>query len=469
MMKRPPNILLLQGEDVGRHLGCYGDACARTPHLDQLAAEGVRYANAFSHAPVCAPSRGGMVLGCHPWTVGNHHMRSTLLGPPRCFTHELRDAGYHVSWPTKLDFNFEPLDGWCDDQDPWWDKPPPRQPFLLYENFHQTHESRMFGEPPDWNDNAGFDFPESLRHAPGELPVPPYFPDIPELREQLRAYYDAFTAIDNRIGRRLRWLDRHGLRDNTIVIFLSDHGRGLPREKRWCYGAGLHLPLIIRWPGRLAPGGVRDELVAWVDIAPTLLSLAGARVPEHYQGQAFLGDAQAPPREYVFAGRDRMDEVFDKVRVVRDRKFHYIRNDAPGLPWAQCQSYMENQPAVPVMRALHAEGRLHGDAALFFQPAKPAEELYDAEDDPHMLRNLAGDPAHAATLARLRAALDAHLRRFGDLGDTDELELVRRGLVADRIDEYRARPCSLPPEQRIGPAPVPITLEEARPWLEQPL
>ena len=463
-MSKPLNIMLLQGEDIGRHLGCYDDSCARTPNLDRLAAEGARFTNAFSHAPVCAPSRGGMVSGCYPWSIGNHYMRCTLQTPPRTFTHELKDAGYHVSWPTKLDFNFDPLEGWCDDEDPWWEKPAPERPFMVYQNFSETHESRMFRQSPDWHDPDYF-IPEEMRHNPGQVPVPPYLPDTPELRRQVTQYYDACSYIDAQIGKRLQWLDDNGLRDNTIVIFLSDHGRGLPREKRWCYDAGLHLPLIIRWPGAIAPGSVVDELVAWVDIAPTLLSVAGVKVPGYYQGQVFLGREKAVPRKYVFAGRDRMDEVFDKVRVARDAKFHYIRNDFPGLPYAQKQSYMEQQPVVPVMRKMYAEGRLHGDEAAFFQVAKPAEELYNANVDPHMLHNLAAYPDYAATLGRMRAALDQHLNTVGDMGDVDESELIRHGILTDRLAEYRARVPQdpLPPEQQIGPVDIPTTLEEARP------
>ena len=468
-MSRPWNIMLLQCEDTGRHFGCYGDTYARTPNLDQLAAEGTRFTNAFSHAPVCAPSRGGMVTGCYPWTIGNHYMRCTLRTPPRCFTHELVDAGYHVSWPTKLDFNFEPMEGWCTNQDPWWEKPAPEEPFFVYENFALTHESRMFKEVPEWHGTA-FPCPDDSRHDPEMAPVPPYLPDTPELRRQLATYYDAVSAIDHQIGERLRWLDENGMLDNTVVILLSDHGRGLPREKRWCYDAGIHLPLIIRWPGRLAAGAVADQLVAWVDIAPTILSLAGVPVPEHYQGQVFLGENKAPERRYVFAGRDRMDEVFDKQRCARDRRFHYIRNDAPGLPWAQRQWYMEQQPVMPVARKLHAEGKLSGDEAVFFAKDKPVEELYDAEADPHGLHNLADDPAHAEDLARMRGAVEGILARHGDMGATDESVWIEKGVLTDRLQEYRdrvPREPILPPEQQIGPDPLPTTLEDARPWLRE--
>ena len=294
-------------------------------------------------------------------------------------------------------------------------------------------------------------------------PVPPYLPDIPELRDQLAAYYDALSAIDTQIGECLQWLEKHGLNENTVVILLADHGRGLPREKRWCYDAGLHLPLIIRWPGQMEAGSVSDELVAWVDIAPTILSLAGIQKPEQYHGQVFLGKKRAPERNTIFAGRDRMDGVFDKQRVARDRRFHYIRNDAWWLPWAQEQWYMEQQPIMPIMRSMHAEGLLSGHEAIFFQPQKPVEELYDAWEDPCMLHNLADDPEHKDTLIRLRSELGAFLTQRGDLGDTDERVLIERGVVTDRIEEMErgTRVTDHTEAHFIGPRPVPVTLEEA--------
>ncbi len=456
------NIMLLQGEDVGRHLGCYGDSAARTPHLDQLAAEGRRYANAFTHAPVCAPSRGGMVSGRYPYSLGNHHMRSTLANPPRTFAEELREAGYFVNWNTKLDFNFDPRDGWRDEASAWYEKPAPEQPFFLYENFDITHESRMFPDVADALDNPPPEATDLEPHDPSKLTPPPHLSDCPELRGQLAKYYNAYSVLDAQVGARLRWLDEQGLRDNTIVVFLSDHGRGFPREKRWCYDAGLHLPLIVRWPGELEPGTVSDELVAWVDIAPTLLSLAGVAIPEDYQGQVFLGEQAAPPRHCVFAGRDRMDEVFDRVRVVRDKRWHYIRNYAPKLPWAQCQHYMEQQEIMGVMREKWRKGELHGDELAFFREEKPAEELFDTDADPDCMNNLADVPSLAPVLERLRSELDRHLQTVNDLGSVTEEELVERGLLEDRLPEYREHRSECPPERILGPAPFPMTLREAR-------
>lgn len=463
-----PNILLLQGEDIGRHQGCYGDLKAHTPNLDRLAEEGVRYTQAFTHAPVCAPSRGGMVTGRYPYSLGNHHMRSSLAQPPRTFTQELRDAGYYVNWNTKLDFNFTPQEDWRDEASNWYDKPAPEQPFFLYENFSVTHESRMFPQKPEWHKDIpeaeGIPMPD-----PSTLEVPSHLTDCPEVRLEIAQYYQAMSILDAQVGNRMKWLEDQGLRDTTIVIFLSDHGRGLPREKRWCYDAGLHLPLIIRWPGRVDAGTVRNELIAWVDIAPTILSLAGASIPEDYQGRCFLGKDRSAPRECVFAGRDRMDEVFDRVRVVRDSRWHYIRNFAPNLPWAQYQQYMEQQEIMGVMREQFRKGELKGAEIAFFEPSKPEEELFDVERDPECLHNLATDPEQAGALQLMRERLDAHLQEVGDLGEITEEELIERGILEDSLTQYYARRELTDRSLVLGSYPFPTTLRDAQEagWVKQ--
>lgn len=461
-MKKPINIMLLQCEDTGRHFGCCGEPGASTPNIDAFAREGTRFTNGFTHAPVCAPSRGGMVTGRYPYSLGNHHMRSTLAFDPGLFTDELRKAGYFVNWHSKLDFNFDPPEGWRDADHAWVDGDPPGQPFFVYENFFRTHESCMFSELSEAHTEV---LPESAGAADIDadaLAAPPYLSDGPELRYELKRYADSLAISDAMIGRRLKWLDDHGLRENTLVILLSDHGRGLPREKRWCYDAGMHLPLIVRCPGVTEPGTVCDDLVAWVDIAPTILSLAGVPIPDSYQGQVFLEPDKSPARECVFGGRDRMDEVFDRVRIVRDKQWHYIRNDFPELPWAQCQNYMEQQPVMRRMREKWKAGELEGDEAVFFAEKKPREELFQVESDPHCLRNLADDPAVADVLERMRNRLDTHLTEVGDLGRISEEELIEQDVVTNRLEDYRqGRPPVLRPEDHPGPHPFPATLREA--------
>lgn len=455
-----PNFILLIGEDAGRALGCYGDPDAKTPNLDRLAAEGCRYDNAFSTAPVCAPSRCALVTGQYAWSIGTHHMRSTLLSPPPVFTELLRKAGYYVNWENKTDFNFEPPETFADECKPWLDDLRndrlPDKPFFLYHNFNVTHESTMWAKPWDGRGAVG----ERLenRHLlspdqqvdPATVRVPAYLPDTPEVRANIARFYEALAIEDRKIGDVLDAIDNSPHRDNTIVIYLTDHGRGLIREKRWLYGAGIHLSLVIRWPKGIKPGSVSDEMVSWVDVAPTLLSLAGVDKTDAMHGRVFLGSQQGSPRQYVFAGRDRMDEAFDRCRAVRDKRWHYIRNYFPQLPYCQRNQYMENMETVRVLREMNARGELTDAQRLWMSPTKPAEELYDALVDRDMVHNLAADPAYADTLARMRRALDDELARHGDLGEIPERELINRGLVKDRLGEYGAWIEPLPEHLRVG-------------------
>ncbi|MDX2035554.1 MAG: sulfatase [Isosphaeraceae bacterium] len=437
-----PNIVWIVGEDMGPELGCYGDPQADTPNIDRLAREGRRYTHAYTHAPVCAPSRSGLVTGIYPTSLGTHHMRSTMLTPPPLFTHELKKAGYFVAWPGKTDFNFAvPKDGFDTTVD-WTKKPeilPTDRPFFAYINFTISHESQIRKIDPkkyeEWMSRLG----STRRHDPSRMKLPAYTPDTPETRSDLASYYDLVSVVDGEVGKVLELLDRLGLREKTVVIFTGDHGRGLPRSKRWIYEQGTHVPLIVRWPGTIAPGEVSPDLVSFIDFAPTTLSIAGAPIPERFQGQVVFGPHAAPPRKYVYAARDRMDEAEDRIRGVRDARFRYIRNYHPELPYAQRIAYMEEMPTMRVWRELHAAGKLTPAQELFFAPQKPNEELYDVENDPDEVRNLANDPRHAAKLEELRKAMDAWQAKFGDLGAVPERDLIRRGLVADRLAEYEKR------------------------------
>ena len=465
----PPNILLIVAEDSGRLFGCYGNRYAATPHVDGLAADGCRFDQAWSTAPVCAPSRSSIITGQHPIKIGTHHMRSRLLRPPRLFTQELRDAGYFVSWPGKTDFNFEPPAGFCDDTEPWEGRLErgelPRKPWLLYTNLTETHESGMW--PVGEERGGGVVEARAPRISdPGEAPVPPYLPDEPAVRGDVARHHDNLAVIDGRVGRILRALRRSGEEDDTVVIFLADHGRGLPREKRWCYPAGLHMPLLVRAPGLLRPGSVDDRLVSWVDVAPTILSIAGIRVPDAYDGASFLdtpeagAEAAGPDAErFVYAARDRMDEAFDRVRCVGDGRWHYIRNGCPGLPYAQRISYMENMESMRLLRDLHHRGLLKPEQEAFMAERKPPEELYDLQTDPHCLRNLAADPGRGGVRRRLAAALEAWLREVDDRGAIPERQLIDDGLVEDRLGSYA---------ERIEPLPSPLDRDFPLTVLEMP-
>src|SRR6185369_8827595 len=234
-------------------------------------------------------------------------------------------------------------------------------------------------------------------------------------------------------------LERQKVADNTIVFFFGDHGRGLPRAKRWVYDSGIHIPLLVRWPGKIKPGTVREDLVSLIDFAPTVLSLAGLEVPDSMQGQDFLGSGADTERKYVFAARDRIDEAYDRIRAVRDKRFKYIRNYHPEVPCMQPIASLEEMPTMRVWRGLHAEGRLRGPQNHVFAPIKPAEELFDVENDPHEISNLADAARHQQKLFELREALEEWMAETKDLGTVSESELIGRGLVKDVVKEYRRR------------------------------
>ena len=451
-----PNILWISTEDLSPDLGAYGDAYAVTPTLDRLAREGARFTHAFSAAPVCAPSRSSIITGMYPTTIGSMHMRSKAVPPAgvKAFTEYLRAAGYYCTNRSKTDYNFEappsnrpPDTVWNESSEKahWRNRSDPQQPFFAVFNILTTHESQIRLEDSQFaRVTAALD--PAARHDPARARIPPYYPDTPLVRKDWARYYDLISTMDGQVNAILQQLADDGLADRTIVFFWGDHGRGLPRGKRFVYDSGLKVPLIVRWPGTIAAGSVVDDLVSLMDLGPTVLTLARVPVPPHMQGRAFLGQGKPPARQYVFAHRDRMDEAYDMMRAVRDKQFRYIRNFYPGRPYAQHIEYMEEMPTMREWRRRYKEhmnalspdyGRaLNPVQLLFFAPEKPAEELYDVLQDPHETRNLASAPEHQAVLARMRQALDDWQKATGDLGLVPEAELrerMRPGGVWERV------------------------------------
>lgn len=425
-----PNILWITCEDMSPDLGCFGDAYARSPNLDALAARGVRYTNVFSIAGVCAPSRSAIITGMYPCSIGTHHMRCKGVPPAyvKCFTEYLRAAGYYCTNNVKTDYNFDaPVTAWdeCSNK-AHWRKRAPGQPFFAVFNITTTHESQIRCTDEQFARHMARVRPED-RHDPLKAVLPPYYPDTPIVRNDWARYHDLITAMDLQAADLLGELEKDGLADETIVFFYSDHGRGLPRAKRWLYDSGLHVPLIIRWPDGRGAGTSCDDLVSFVDLGPTVLSLAGVRPPEHMQGKAFLGEHKAEsPRDHIFAARDRMDETYDIIRAVRDKQYKYLRNFKPGRPYAQYIDYMEQMPTMKEMRRLNKAGELAGPQKVFFLPEKPEEELYDTAADPHEVSNLAARPDQAARLERMREVLDEWMKATGDLALVPEAELNER-------------------------------------------
>ena len=451
----PLNILWISCEDMSPDLGCYGDVYADSPNIDRLASQGCRYTRAFVSYPVCSPTRSSIITGMHPSTLGTMHMRTGMknyeaVPPPeaRCFTEALRASGYYCTNHTKTDYQFAPpFLAWDANRGDWHNADRPADaPFFSVINFTVTHESRCW---PRKN--------EQLVHDPAKAPLPPFYPDTPLVRENVARYYDNITQLDGLVGYVLKRLEDDGLADRTVAFFWSDHGRGLPRYKRWPHDSGLLVPLIVRWPGQIAPGSVCDDLINLIDLAPTVLSITGNTVPPHMQGRVFLGPKKATPREYVFGGRERMDLTSDEhIRTVRDKRYRYIRNFTPERPYAQVIPYMERMPIMQEWRRLDAEGLLTGPQKLFFRKTKPAEELYDTLKDPHEVNNLADAPDHRETLRRLRAALDRWIVESNDLGGIPEDELIDRMWPGGR-QPTTADPLIETSAQRNGRTTVQIT------------
>jgi len=423
-----PNILWLIAEDFGPALGCYGQTEVATPNLDQLAREGVRYDRMYTTAPVCSPSRSAFMTGMYATTIDAHQHRShrndgyALPDGVRVISEWMRDAGYYtanvVQLPpacgfkgtVKTDWNFTPP-AKAFDTNRWVDVVAAARsgrPFFAQVNFDETH--RTFHGPA---------------HADrAKVVLPPYYPDHPVAREDYARYLDSATDLDRKVGKVLEQLRADGLAESTVVVFFGDNGEAHVRGKQFCYEEGLHVPMIVRWPaGFAAPrqmtaGGRDDRLLMAIDLAPTMLAIAGAAIPPRMQGRAFLGDpARGPAREYVFGGRDRCDETAMRIRTVRDARWRYIRNYTPGRPLLAPNNYKAKQyPVFTLLPRLLAEGKLTPAQAALCAPRMAEEELYDMEKDPHEVTNLAGAAEHAQTLKRLRGALEAWVVESDDQG-----------------------------------------------------
>ena len=420
-----PNILWLTCEDIGPQLGCYGDKYADTPNLDRLAAKGVHYRHAWSNAPVCAPARTTIISGMYPTSTGAEHMRSMVPMPAgtQMYPQLLRAAGYYCTNNSKEDYNLAKPDKVWDESSAkaHWKNRAAGQPFFAVFNNTVTHESQVRKRP------------HKAVHDPAKVRVPAYHPDTPEVRQDWAQYYDNIATMDAWAGRMLTELEEAGLANDTIVFFYGDHGPGMPRCKRWPYNSGLQVPLIVSIPPKfahLAPndykaGGKSDRLVSFVDLAPTLMSLVGVNPPAWMQGHAFLGPHAAEPQPYVYGFRGRMDERYDMVRTVRDRRYVYIRNYMPHLIYGQHVAYMFETPTTQVWKRLFDQGKLTPAQSHFWQK-KPPEELYDLENDPDEVNNLAGSPAHREILERMRKAEQEWIARVRDVGFLPEPEIHSR-------------------------------------------
>lgn len=419
-----PNILWLVSEDNDPLLGCYGDPLAHTPTIDRLAKEGVLYERCFTN-PVCAPSRFTLITGTFAATAGPaQHMRAQGKIPDwlKGFPIYLGAAGYYTTNNAKTDYNapIEPKKTWSDQgKDAHWrNRMVATQPFFSVFNHEVTHESCLF---------PAKESPLSLPPVdPATVRIPPYQPDTPEIRADWARYYNHIALMDAQVAAKLADLEKAGLAENTIVFYYSDNGGTLPRSKRFLQQSGTRVPLIVYYPPKwkhLAPAAAGTRIkdpVCFADFAPTVLSLAGVEVPKHMQGHAFAGPAKAaPPAEFVYCTRDRMDERYDMMRSVMDSRWLYIRNFRPDLAYVQHLEYMFKARGYQSWARMAEEGKLTPATAQFWGQ-KPSEELYDMDADPDSVRNLATDPATRETLERMRAALHRHTIEINDNGFVPE-------------------------------------------------
>ncbi|MBR9777438.1 MAG: sulfatase-like hydrolase/transferase [Cytophagales bacterium] len=455
-----PNILWITSEDNSPIAGCYGDEFATTPNMDALAAEGFLYTHAYANVPVCAPARNTILTGIYAISGGNQHMRSYYdkSDEVKFYPQMLREAGYYATNNSKEDYNINPAQNvniWDDSsKDAHYKNRPEGKPFFAVFNSTISHESSIHKSIPN----------EDLRHSPEEVTLPPYHPDTPEMRHDWAQYYDKVEDMDKKIGEILQELEESGEAENTIVFYYGDHGGVLARSKRYVYETGTRVPFIVRIPEKYKhlfpsekPGDKVDRMISFVDLFPTLLSIIGTDIPDYLQGKAFLGEKKTPDPEYVFMFRGRMDERYDMSRAVRDQKFRYIRNYIPYRVYGQYLEYLFRAPSIRSWQAAFKAGELNPIQSAFWN-TKPAEELYDTENDPWEVNNLANDPEYREVLERMRGAAKEWMLEIHDTGFIPEAELIDRTAGTTAYDYMRNSDIDL--EQLIEAANLASTAKE---------
>jgi arylsulfatase A-like enzyme len=432
-----PNLLWLTSEDHGPEMGCYGDANARTPAIDALAAKGMIFRRVWSNHPVCAPARSAIISGLYSESSGALHMRSMVPMPAgaRMFPEYLREAGYYCANNVKEDYSLPKTAATWDDSSAkaHWQARRQGQPFFAVFNSTRSHESQIRRRP------------HTPVADPARMRVPAYHPDTAEVRRDWAQYYDGVSAADADAGARLKELEEAGLAEDTIVFYYGDHGSGMPRSKRWPSNSGLHVPLVVYFPPKwrhlappdYRPGGASDRLVSFVDLAPTMLSLAGVKPPAWMQGSAFAGEHRGPAPEFLFGARGRMDERHDQVRSVTDGRYVYLRNFQPHLSQGQRVAFQLETPTTRQWMDWHQQGRTNDAQAIFWRTPKAVEELYDLANDRDEVRNLALSESHRALLERLRGALRSHQLAVRDVVLLPESELHSRAPTVAPYDLAR--------------------------------
>lgn len=436
-----PNIVWFVTEDQSPDFfPMYGDSAVSMPNLEALADDGVVFKNAYAPVPVCAPTRSGLITGMYPITLGTQNMRTyndyhkknqSEIGIPsyspvvpentRMFTEYLREKGYYTSNNQKEDYNFKALESAWDDssgEGTWRNRPEKETPFFTVFNFNMTHESGIWKYADD-----------KLFVSPDSVPVPPIFPDNPVIRKDLAVNYSNLKRMDDAVGKLIEQLKEDGLYDSTIIFFYGDHGGPFPRYKRALYDTGTKVPLIIKFQGNKKESDYNSELVNFIDFAPTLLSWAGIKPPEHMQGKALFGKYRdTVPRKYLYTSSDRFDGMVDRLRAIRSQRYKYIRNFNVNQTNALPVKYREQVPMMRKLNEMHKNGTLDSVQDLWFRVPKPKEELYDLKNDPYELVNLAEGEELRDTLVQMRSLLNDWIEDTGDLGRFPEKEMMAEWL-----------------------------------------
>ncbi|PWJ60453.1 arylsulfatase A-like enzyme [Dyadobacter jejuensis] len=436
-----PNILWITIEDTSpQFIGCYGNKNARTPVIDQLASEGIRFTNAFSTGTVCSPSRTALITGVKTYEAGTGNHRSNYPVPDfiKGFPYYLQQQGYYTSNNSKTDYNVANTQAFIDEawdessnKAGWW-KRKAGQPFFAVFNIMDSHQSRtMTNTYAQYQKDVLDQLPAADRIAEDAFEMPPFYRDSPEMRKQFARVYNAIKLTDNKIGKILERLDQDKLRDSTIIFFFADHGEGVPRGKTNGINLGYRVPFVLWIPDmykHLSPwkksGMITDELIDFSDLAPTLISLAGGTPPEHMKGKVLMGKERQKPSDHLVLSSDRSDNGIDLVRSVTDGRFVYSRNYMPYMPEARYIRYMEIGDIKQQMRMDLANNKLNALQSSLFAP-RPTESLYDIEKDVWETKNLAQDPAYKSLMGKMRKRLDQNLTEARDVLLLPEYEIAQ--------------------------------------------
>jgi arylsulfatase A-like enzyme len=450
--QQKPNILWVTIEDTSpQFIGCYGNLNARTPVIDKLAEEGVRFTNAFSTGTVCSPSRTAIITGVKTYKTGTGNHRSKYPIPDfiKGFPYYLQQSGYFTSNNVKTDYNVADEKGfikeaWNESSNNagWWNRKP-GQPFFAVFNFNDSHQSRTMTETYEWYvKNVYNELLPDERIGDNDFEMPPFYRDSPEMRKQFARVYNSIKLTDNRIGDLLARLEKDNLKDSTIIFFYADHGEGMPRGKTNGINYGYRVPFIIWFPEvykHLSPWGtagvVSDELIDFTDLAPTIICLADGKIPNHMKGRSVLGKNRSRPVENLYLSSDRSDNGIDMIRTVTDGKYVYSRNFMPFIPEARYIRYMEIGEIKQQMRKDLAENKLNPLQKSLFNE-RPAEFLFDLENDLWETQNLADDPKFKAVLEKMRNLLKTEIIESRDVMFLPEYEV---GLLSKTTNAYEFR------------------------------